>query len=365
MVHSRKTLTRLDLTHGGQKCFLLTTLLDEGKEGFKLTVCNGETAWSGEVTEDELDDHRVKMKMDFNTFVRQTAQAFTGEKEGDIVFQFQLKTKKDNSTEFMWKKHIPAEDITFQLGSTILHQDKNVSSTLCLILDHCIENTTRLNSRIRSLEMDNERLSQERSNALKRLEKCVVAKEDLEKDLYTKFVTILNSKKDKIRELKEQLANGVIRNSEESSPKSGTSQQSSSQSKHKKTNKRQYNSGSDGEGGKLTPSDDDTTDDETKPTQSKRGRTKVVNPADDDSLVLEEEEEESGKNGKVVKRPQRQRGGNKKQTPSKPVLPKVPSGEANTGSISSAKRSSVRKTASTTSSRSSVNIDADDLIDDI
>ncbi|KAJ7375588.1 DNA repair protein xrcc4 [Desmophyllum pertusum] len=54
-----------------------------------------------------------------------------------------------------------------------------------------------------SLRSDNARLSSERKDALKLLDKCVTAKEEMEKDLFEKFAAVLNDKKSKIRQLKE------------------------------------------------------------------------------------------------------------------------------------------------------------------
>lgn len=61
---------------------------------------------------DDMDDMKDKMKMDFNSYVKQTAQAFTRENTKGHTFQYVLKEKKNKSMEFVWKKHIPAEDIT-------------------------------------------------------------------------------------------------------------------------------------------------------------------------------------------------------------------------------------------------------------
>jgi len=50
--------------------------------------------------------------MDLNTFTKQTLQALTKSGGSDIVFNYQVKHKKDNAVELVWKKHVPAEDIT-------------------------------------------------------------------------------------------------------------------------------------------------------------------------------------------------------------------------------------------------------------
>lgn len=85
---------------------------------------------------------------------------------------------------------------------------RDPSKSMCEILDHCIDRNQEMKERLSAVQTDYDRISQERANALKRLEKCVVAKEELEKELYSKFVDVLNSKKEKIRQLKSNYANG-------------------------------------------------------------------------------------------------------------------------------------------------------------
>ena len=50
--------------------------------------------------------------MDLNTFTKETLQALTKSGGSDIVFNYQVKHKKDNAVELVWKRHVPAEDIT-------------------------------------------------------------------------------------------------------------------------------------------------------------------------------------------------------------------------------------------------------------
>jgi hypothetical protein len=50
--------------------------------------------------------------MDLNTFTKETLQALTKSGGSDIVFNYQVKHRKDNAVELVWKKHVPAEDIT-------------------------------------------------------------------------------------------------------------------------------------------------------------------------------------------------------------------------------------------------------------
>ncbi len=63
------------------------------------------------VTEDNIDSLSTKAKMDYNTYVSQTAKAFTQQNLGGMQFEFQMKTRGDDSVDFIWKKHVPSDEI--------------------------------------------------------------------------------------------------------------------------------------------------------------------------------------------------------------------------------------------------------------
>lgn len=345
------------VTKDNEECFLLTRLKAAGKEGFDLTLCHDGRVWTGQVSEDDLDTLSTRLKMDFDPYVEQTVEALTTMTETQETFQYHMKRQREN-LEFVWKKHIPAEDITFQLGSANLKVRADSAELITKLFKHCIKSMKELKERIQHLETDNERLSQERINALKRLEKCVVAKEEIEQDLYSKFSFVLNSKKDKIRQLKRQVEEGVTEESvvetqEESKPNSSSTATKQSRKFESTT---EINS----------DSDRDTDEDTPKPKRAKKSQVRAsqAKSKGDDSLVLEEEEQTTT----VVARPRRQRGHPQKQTPSKPVLPRVGSNESENGS----ERKRLKKTPSNASrssnaskSASSDNIDADDLMGDL
>lgn len=334
-----KSFVKLEV-EDGRTCYLLTEWQDGGSTGFKLTLLLNQEVWKAKVSETDLNTMRQKIKMDLNTFSEQTLQALTNTETYDIKFNYQI-NKKHDDMELVWKKHVPAEDITFQLGKAVLHQSP--SHMMNDILDHCIECTKTQKAQIDMLKTDNDRLSQERVNALKRLEKCVVAKEDLEKELYSKFAAVLNSKKEKIRELKETGGRVNDRNHAEPGPSSDVSRS------QKRPPKR------------VSKSDDDTTDDE-KPTQQNNNKRKADTSVDDDSLVLDDGSDDD--KHAVVARPKRSRGTNRK-TPNKPVLPKVSSKDSNTSLTE--RPSSARKLRTTSGNTNTLSTadDADAMLDEI
>ncbi|XP_033752925.1 DNA repair protein XRCC4-like [Pecten maximus] len=321
----RKAFIKLDLNEDKQ-VFLLTTLTDEDQPDckFKLTLCDGLKVWRGQVTQINFGDPTKKSNKYLQEYQRQTVEAFTGEATNDNEYRFTLKNLA-NSVELSWKRNVPSKEIAFLLGTTSLKpcNEEKSKDVVAQIFQYCIDQTVEFKDQIRTLNIENENLAQERVNALKRLEKCVVAKEDMEKDLYSKFVAVLNAKKEKIQRLKDQIENGaptpVVSDSEEE-PSASTSGTRKTTSNATAARKRKASDESEG----------DTSDENLTPSPSRRTRKKGAKPSkteDDDGLVLDESIDTV--KSKVVRRPRRPPGGNKKQTPSKPVLPRVNSDSSN------------------------------------
>ncbi|XP_071104942.1 DNA repair protein XRCC4-like isoform X2 [Haliotis cracherodii] len=365
---SKTTFVKLD-TVARKDCFLQTTLRDDGKEGFQLMVTDGENIWSGDLTEDNIDSLSSKAKMDYNTYVAQTVKAFTQQNMAGMHFEFQMKTRGDDSVDFIWKKYVPADEIKFQLGSVTLYMKDDPARCIRQIFQQNITTNTSLQERIRSLDTDNERLSRERAMALKRLDKCITAKEEVERDLYEKFVAVLNSKKEKIRALKQQIEEGVPSTSSvKDGARPGTSGVGDAGVSDESENEDVANSISSTSRVPRGSVDEEENTDEESPAPSKRRRRAPVGQTTkkeaDSSLVLEDEPDRAVTT--VARRPARQRGANKKQTPSKPVLPKVTSKRSDSGGSSGPdRRSSMRKSSSHSSNRSSDHQDPDDLFADL
>ncbi|XP_010187941.1 PREDICTED: DNA repair protein XRCC4, partial [Mesitornis unicolor] len=93
----------------------------------------------------------------------------------------------------------------FQLGSLKLQKVSNPAEVVKELIDYCLDCLGRLQAKNKQLQKENERLFSGWSNVEKRLEKCVEAKEELELDLYNRFILVLNEKKAKIRNLQKLL----------------------------------------------------------------------------------------------------------------------------------------------------------------
>ncbi|RMC01225.1 hypothetical protein DUI87_22174 [Hirundo rustica rustica] len=97
-------------------------------------------------------------------------------------------------------------EMLFRLGSLKLQEVPSPAEVIKELIGYCLDSLGKLQAKTEHLQRENERLFSNWSNVEKRLEKCVEAKEELEADLYSRFVLVLNEKKAKIRNLQKLLS---------------------------------------------------------------------------------------------------------------------------------------------------------------
>ncbi|GFN93884.1 DNA repair protein xrcc4 [Plakobranchus ocellatus] len=346
------------------KIFLQTTVKDHGHEGYELVVLDGSSVWEGTISEYALDRQCETLKMDFNTYVKETTTALTKAAQSDMEYECIFKPQSSSSGQLTWKK-IPEPKVKYNLGSVNLKKVPKPADKLISVLSQSISSIQSLQTQILSLQTDNERLAQERQNALKRLDKCVTAKDELEKDLFSKFVAVLNSKKERIRELEE---NSIMSQTEADPTEVTTPPVPSTSKTDLSSNKQNVSSSSNGIPGGDAESHayDIDTDEESVPKKKKQPRkveTKQRQVAES-SLNLGDDEEDDVIKPPVARRARKQPA--KRETPAKPVLPRVSSiSSAERENQLGSRRSSLRKSGSSKSNKSSDNLDPDDLMDDL
>ncbi|NXQ93135.1 XRCC4 protein, partial [Sagittarius serpentarius] len=93
----------------------------------------------------------------------------------------------------------------FRLGSLKLQKVLSPAEVVKELIGYCLDCLGILQAKNEHLQKENERLFSAWSDMEKRLEKCVEAKEELEADLYNRFILVLNEKKAKIRNLQKLL----------------------------------------------------------------------------------------------------------------------------------------------------------------
>ncbi|CAB4040481.1 DNA repair XRCC4-like isoform X2 [Paramuricea clavata] len=168
------------------------------------------------------------------------------------------------------------------------------------ILDFSIRKVHDYKDTMATMKYETEQLARDRDNAILRLDKCIVGKEEMEVDLFQKFVTVLNEKKAKIRRLQETIEQ------QSKKPINAASNTARSITEDHPTNDQTR--------------DDDDTDVEMDVSQNKNQTEEKATTSSNIGAGLFQDEEDTAP---VIKRRRKQPSRQPVRTPSKPVLPEV------------------------------------------
>jgi len=193
-----KTLVQLD-TEGSCSTLYMLTVYEGGT--LCLTASDGNQTWYGMFPDITLQSMAKDAKLSFSSFMDQSLSALSQSVHETLTFAYSTNIDSSGDLVFVWKKHIVAENVKFQIGSVTLQKS---SPTISSMLEFAVENISGLKEEIGVLKKKVDNLKKEKSQALEKLEQCATLKEDLESDLYGKFKLVLNDKKAKIRLLSDQ-----------------------------------------------------------------------------------------------------------------------------------------------------------------
>ncbi|XP_043832350.1 DNA repair protein XRCC4 isoform X2 [Dromiciops gliroides] len=136
------------------------------------------------------------MAMERDKYVDELRKALVLGIEPADVYKFDF--SKENCY-FSYEKSL--KDVSFILGSLNLQKVSSPAEVIRELMSYCLNCVADQLAKNKHLQRENEMLQRDWNDVQKRLEKCVTAKENLEADLYKRFVLVLNEKKAKIRSL--------------------------------------------------------------------------------------------------------------------------------------------------------------------
>ncbi|XP_077442202.1 DNA repair protein XRCC4-like isoform X2 [Vanacampus margaritifer] len=221
--------------------------------GFQVLLSDGRHAWRGEASEASVCQEADELEMSRDKYVQDLQEALTGAGNADS-YRFALApATPDGSAALTLTYDKVRKDISFRLGSVSLKPIPEPSEAVRALLTHSLERGTSLEHQNQELQEHNQRLRQEHQRIAAELKRYANGKEDLEAELYSRFVLVLNEKKAKIRHLQEVLKGLQEVRSSEAHKKKDPVQEAQTTEEEEEEEEDEYGGSTDDEDATPTP----------------------------------------------------------------------------------------------------------------
>ncbi|KAI3504205.1 hypothetical protein L1887_32750 [Cichorium endivia] len=198
MDSARHTCLKLQIPQTPQPFFIKGTWFPSH---FSLSITDGLDAWTCNASEEEVKDRASNWDQPVSEYI-DLSERYLGFQQPGSVYGFAdagggnkrlswTFKKEDTKLEWRWKFK-PVED------------SKKITAG---ILDFLMDANIRLSEEVVMKTRSNEKLKTEAEKCLAQSEKFQNEKAEFETTIYSKFLGVLNSKKAKLRELRDQMSN--------------------------------------------------------------------------------------------------------------------------------------------------------------
>ncbi|KAK3521810.1 hypothetical protein QTP70_018546 [Hemibagrus guttatus] len=173
--------------------------------GFVVVLCDGVSAWSGEVSEDDVSREAQEMEIPRERYVNDLQLILTGDVQADQSYSFHLAPEQSASHILQLSYEKVQSNMSFRFGMVELLPVPEPTKVIKELISYGLERSARLESMKHNMQQENQKLRNKQEHITAEMEKYIKEKEMLERELYNRFVLILNGKKCKIHTLQERI----------------------------------------------------------------------------------------------------------------------------------------------------------------
>ncbi|MED6109777.1 DNA repair protein xrcc4 [Stylosanthes scabra] len=170
---------------------------------FDLAITDGLNAWLCNASEEEVNQRASQWDQPVSEYV-QLAERYLGFQQPGSIYDFA--DAGDGHKRLSWT--FEKEGMTLQWRWKC-KQSPNCKKTTAEILDFLMDANITLSEEVVRKNELYENMKVEAEKSLAQSERVANAKAEFESEIYTKFLGVLNSKKSKLRDLRDQLSKQV------------------------------------------------------------------------------------------------------------------------------------------------------------
>lgn len=168
---------------------------------FSLFITDGCDAWLCNASEEDVRERASQWDQSVSEYI-EFAEKYLGFQQPGSVYNFADAGNGHRRLSWTFEKEGTKLEWRWRCKSS-----RNSKKTTADILDFLMDANIRLSEEVVRKNKSVERLQEEAEKCLEQSEKLSIEKQEFESEVYAKFVNVLNSKKAKLRELRDQLSN--------------------------------------------------------------------------------------------------------------------------------------------------------------
>ncbi|XP_069681908.1 DNA repair protein XRCC4 [Periplaneta americana] len=177
-------------------------------DSFNILLLHNGSAWSGHASYNHVERISRSLDLSVEDYITET-KAVLSTQGGAHNFTYVIE-----DDQFIWKKQDQQTKIKIKYGYIDLEKAP-ILETGEKMLDSLLEQCSNLKAKVLELQEINTRTTKERGILMEKLVEYKKQKLKMEKDLLSRFLAVLNSKKEYIRQIEKKLTDNVSINNHE------------------------------------------------------------------------------------------------------------------------------------------------------